>query len=191
MKSFRNPISLVMLFVLVCLVVGCAKTLPEEPSVDAMELPILSADPDDPTDLRVEAFCSETKVRTVLATLTWRTDGRSIDRQRIDITVYRGGFEKGLYTTLWPIKEKQRFKETKLSRLPDRPSNQSLYLDVWEVDDTGKEDLVSVKTEGLEPSLNYYWRVLTLNQKRKGWIPSKVVYCTAPICPADIKEDLE
>jgi len=50
-----------------------------------------------------------------------------------------------------------------------------------------KTGSITIELEGLEPGLTYFWRVCTLNED--GWIPSEIIRCEAPICPADIKEE--
>jgi hypothetical protein len=110
------------------------------------ELPILSAGGRQAaTDLRAGVWCSETKPSKGSATLSWKVSNSG--QQRVDFTMYRDGFERGMFETIGPL-----------------PVDQS-----------------SVEIDGLEPGINYYWRVLTLTPK--GWVPSETARCEGIGCP--------
>lgn len=173
MRSITIYINLVVLIVVISIVGGCEmgpeKLKPQE------------------IHLTVKPFCSETKLRTGVASLTWRTNKDLFEKQRVDMTAYKRGFEKGLYTTMWPLKKGGRFQESGSSKLPDRASSQSLFLEVIEMNFDRERGTTSMKVEGLEAGLNYFWRVLTLYDGK--WVPSDIVSCEAPVCPADIEEN--
>jgi hypothetical protein len=185
MKKFSG-LNLLAMVVFIYSILGCTTKPPNRQEEDVIDLSILATDTSAVRDFRWEVFCSETKLRTGVVSLTWRTDAHFFDKQRLDITVYKGGFEKDLYTILWPLKKDQKFRTSRRVKLPNRSSNQSLYLNVEEINVDTQKNLVSTKLDGLEPGLNYFCRVLTLD--KKGWIPGKIVRWQAPICPADIEE---
>jgi len=169
----------------VLLVIACTQKPPiKEP--DEFNRPILSTDTTTVSNFQCISYCSETKLRTGVALLTWTVDERLMAKQRLDVTVYKKGFETKLYTILWPLNKDQAFQTSRLVNLPDRPDRQLLYLDVSQVDIDREEGMLSVELEGLEAGLNYYWRILTLT--KKGWAPSAVISGKGPICPADIEQ---
>jgi hypothetical protein len=169
----------------VFLVIACTPKLPwKEP--DELNLPILSTDTSTVSNFQCITYCSETKLRTGMALLTWSADEGLIGKQRIDVTVYKKGFETKMYTILWPLKKSQTFQTSRLVKLPDRPDMQLLYLDVNQADIDKQEGLISIELEGLQAGLNYFWRVLTL--EGKGWVPGGIIRCQGPVCPADIEE---
>lgn len=119
-------------------------------SLRTEETPILSAGPDTAaTDLKAEAQCSQEQPGLGVAELSWTVAKNPGSSQRIDITMFRDGFEKSTFNSIGPI-----------------PADKS-----------------SLESEGIEPGINYYWRILTLTSN--GWVPSETARCEGPICPVD------
>ena len=189
MKLLSNLTNVVSLVIFVCSFVGCATAQkdPEAGQIDVLNLSILPTDTSAIGDFHAEASCSDTKLRTVVATLTWRADKSLFDNQRLDVTFYKKGFEKSLYTSLWPLKKDQKFQTSGLVKLPERADNEALYLDVKGLAIDRQTSSISVELEGLESGRTYFWRVCTLN--RNGWVPGGVVPVEAPVCPADMIEE--
>ncbi len=176
------------LSLLVCgvfLVIACT-TRPPWKDPDVLNLPILPPDSSLVNNLQCQSYCSETKLRTGVALLTWDADKRLIRKQRIDVTVYKHGFETRTYTILWPLRKDQRFQTSDMANIPDRPDRQLLYLKVNKADWNRHTNTISIELEGLQPGLNYFWRVLTL--EKQGWRPGITIRCVGPVCPADTEE---
>lgn len=140
------------------------------------------------SNLRCEVFCSETRLRTGGMELSWSTDALHLrgDRQRLDVTIFKTGFEDNRYTSLLPIERGQPFRALDPVNPSDLPATQAMYMSVEEVNADTARGFIMVKLEGSEPSLSYAWRVLV--QDRNTWLPGGVVRCRAPICPADMQD---
>jgi hypothetical protein len=173
------------IMMLLCLLVACAGTaqIKEPCDPEALGLPILQPDTSYVQSYHVEAFCSETKIRTDVARVSWSADELIFDRQRLDVTTYKNGFEQGFFTLLCPLEEGQRFREAGNAQLPDRPDKQKLFLMVQKAMVDSSKNVITLEVEGLEPGLIYLWRVLTFQQK--GWYPGGTKRVLAPVCPAD------
>lgn len=130
----------------------------------------------------------------------------NVSRQELEVTVYRDGFSRGLFANLLSAD-----RDAGLRRLNDSPAQGGgpglEGLTVTEVrrrgDDEGarresrfNEGLsgarasrlrggatVVVRVEGLEPGLNYFWRVPAGSGRRRA--AGQVVQCKAPVCPVD------
>lgn len=177
---------LLLAAIVICSSLGCATAQPDKTTDPAaINLPVLSGDINVVAAFRVEVSCSQTKPRTGIAELSWRTEKRLFNKQRLDVTVYKQGFEKDLYTILWPIRAEQQFQIPRSNKLEE--TSRALALNAVNVNVDEKQDSIVVKLEGLEPGLVYFWRICTLSNK--GWRPSSVVRCEAPVCPADMKEE--
>jgi hypothetical protein len=61
--------------------------------------------------LVAEVRCSETHIGKAIAKLTWRVSNSPGSQQRIDITMYWDGFEKGHFETIGPHPPDQSFVE--------------------------------------------------------------------------------
>lgn len=129
-----------------------------------------------------------------------------LGQQGLDTTVYKDGFSRGVYARLLPVLRTQRFlmqsstlKDARqqqrrtpgLDRLTVtaiRPVSERSRAERAEALDPGKSKdertaLVGVQVEGLEPGLNYFWRVVIEVQGRRE--TSEVIRCQAPTCPVD------
>lgn len=154
----------------------------------------------DGTSLVCETFCHETKLRTGCARLRLVLPG-TIDEAtglaksasatpigRLEVTVFKGGFERGLYATLTPgdgrpIKQEgpsqSRAAEPVLApALASRPALRAFQIQLAEAGKALPFAPGSVTIEGLEPGLTYTWRLGG----------GATVSCMAPTCPADMFE---
>lgn len=146
----------------------------------------------------VEGFCSETKLRISNARIRWSMPRAALDasgltslaaaRQSLEVTVYKGGFDKGLAVSL-PIS----------SASPDRPivpqtRTRPPHPRAFQISLIGVEQPAAPATaavaemgavvEGLEPGVNYTWRIAI--DTPSGRIVSPQVTTEARVCPADL-----
>ena len=155
-----------------------------------------------------EVFCSETKLRTGNARISWRlTAGpggpeafgigdMSSAEQRLETTVFKNGFDKDLYASFQTL---ERGTETRpaLESSLEPGAMRAYQLQIIEVKQpagmealgAGGATLTDTVIEGLEPGMNYTWRVVV--ETDDGQLVSKTVMCQAPVCPADIREEDE
>jgi hypothetical protein len=160
--------------------------------------------------LDVEGFCSETRLRTSNARITWRARASAIAGmaslaaapQRLETTVFKGGFEKGLYVAL-PIGDAAADRPI-AAIAPAVPgvaaaAQQTLTRRAFQIRlisvaapraaaaaaDTSEMDAV---VENLEPGVNYTWRLAV--DAPAGRMVSPTVSLRAPVCPADLVEPL-
>jgi hypothetical protein len=92
-------------FAALLLAVGSAP-MPGAEAAQAAAQPAARVEPG--LTLDIEGFCSETRLRTSNARITWRARSTAIAGmaslaaapQRLETTVFKGGFEKGLYVAL-------------------------------------------------------------------------------------------
>jgi hypothetical protein len=161
--------------------------------------------------LECRVYCSKTKPRTGVAEISWKevASARSggaplkISEQQLEVTVYKYGFERGVYAKPFSIQRNQRFllqpsNSNSQQRIPgldqlilvdaqtsrDRSSGARPNPDMRTLVDRPDADIIA-RIEGLEPGLNYYWRVpLEIEQGRV--LASEVVRCKGPVCPVDL-----
>ncbi|MGI9263956.1 MAG: hypothetical protein ACR2QU_03435 [Gammaproteobacteria bacterium] len=119
--------------------------------------------------------------------------------QRIDVTVYKQGFDKDLYAT---TSVSRRDSDKDMTRIETREFErayasdpemqkrafenvgQTMDLSVADLDPVkDKADPFAVHVEGLTGGVNYYWRVLS--STNEGWVSSEVIRCQAQVCPVD------
>jgi hypothetical protein len=156
--------------------------------------------------LVAEVFCSETKLRTGNVRLRWRLTRAAREAARVeslvaasqtlDVTVFAGGYEKGLYVTLpvpattppKPIPAVPQAAE-RVRKTPLR----AFEIQVIEVTPpaarTGavpEEGEMSAVVENLEPGINYTWRLNIATAT--GRLVSAPLSFEAPTCPADMVE---
>jgi hypothetical protein len=168
------------------LVVGCYPESTVRVEEVSTERPVLTADEQSAGDLNVETFCSLTKIRTGVARLSWEVKPAVVGKQRIDVTVFKQGFEKGLYGTISPIEPDVELLAPELKE-PDLNALVPV-LSLTPVEMTYDEERaeISVDVEGLEPGLIYSWRVVTLTDE--GWVPGNIASVEAPVCVADMMD---
>jgi hypothetical protein len=153
--------------------------------------------------LAIEAvgFCSETRPRTSNARLTWRAGATALGAgvtslaattQRLETTVFKNGFERGLFVAL-PIGAAGA--DRGIAAVAQTPAAQQLAsrrafqiritvvnaARPAETADGGSE--MDAVVENLEPGVNYIWRLAI--DGPAGRIASRPVTLRAPICPTD------
>jgi hypothetical protein len=102
-----------------------------------------------------QGWCSTDEPGLPVARLSWALPKQRGAFQRVDVTMFRDGFETGRFLTFSELKG---------------DDNELLW-------------------RGLEPGINYSWRVLILTGD--GWLPSATGRAQGPICPADRPEPRE
>jgi hypothetical protein len=55
------------------------------------------------TDLQARTECSNTQLRKGIAKLSWKIASNVGSAQRVDVTIYRDGFETGKFETIGPL----------------------------------------------------------------------------------------
>lgn len=132
-------------------------------------------------------FCSEEKLRTPVAELVWRSSEARLKGQRIEVTVYKDGFAKGLYVALGTVKGERSvpFQKTRQYQEPIAALSKLVVVETLTLRE--QPGMVAVRVEGLEPGLNYFWRVVTASNGRM--MAGGTTRCQAPVCPADLQPD--
>ena len=163
--------------------------------------------------LTCETYCSRTKLRTVNARIRWIdpnvTLGQRPDatggpvEQELQTTVFKDGFTTGRFATFPSI---DASGATPTLAPPREGQQQPTQLRAFDLRIVGvicpratgeaSPDLLklspeqrtsAVVVEGLEPGLTYRWRIRYRNNAE--WQTSDPLICTAPICPADMREE--
>lgn len=169
-----------------------------------------------PGQLFCDVFCSETVRGTAVVEILWKVSETKLNPQAfqarvrthgLEVTVFKEGFSKGLYSNLASLDSNNNFRAFREDQ-EDIPGLDGLVVtDVRSVDDPNdsgasesrfnKErvgalpfdprttDAVIVRIEGLKPGLNYFWRVPTGTGNNRRL--SAVVQCKAPVCPVDLR----
>ena len=189
MKRIKERITTLSFVFVIILLIGCNSNLEispqEEESLSAQ--PIQVKEEETYEDFRVETFCSLTKMRTGVARLTWISKPNLIERQRIDVTVFKQGFEKGFFSFISPTEPKKGFQLPDLREPLDDSFGPILELNFGELLVDEERNEYSVNVEGLEPGLNYLWRILTIEDE--GQTSTRIVKVEAPVCVADMEEE--
>lgn len=150
----------------------------------------------EPKGLMCQVRCSDTKLRTGIAELSWASPegaaARTTAAPSLDVTVFRGGFDRGLYQTFGAIGERSAPQPQPGAR-PSASDDEArtrrafdLKLSTPEKSPTARataaaEATQTVEIENLEPGLLYRFRL------RNAGIGDQEVTCEAPVCPADMK----
>jgi hypothetical protein len=142
--------------------------------------------------------------RASVAEITWRVSGAQVlprdvetraAQNAIEVTVYSDGFSRRRFASLFSVREGQTFRmegnQDMNTRIPGL--DRLTILNVRPVragnpaDSTfdGPSNKAAAEIEGLEPGLNYFWRIATAAGDRK--MTSEVVMCQAPTCPVDLQ----
>ncbi len=153
-----------------------------------------------------EVFCSETKLRTGNARISWTLAAgpagpeafglgdMSSAEQRLETTVFKKGFDKNLYAS-FPTLDRGTAMQPALGSSMEPGAMRAYQLQIIEVERPAGLDTLTaggamqtdMVIEGLEPGMNYTWRVVI--ETEDGEMVSKTVTCQAPVCPADIREE--
>jgi hypothetical protein len=186
------------------LAIGSLATLRSTSIIPALAQPAQPAARVEPgLTLKCEVFCSEAARRPSSARIRWtlsraaRTAANITTlagaRQTLEVTVFKDGFQQGLYATL-PI----------AAVSPDRPpiaaaaaqaaqtqlrAYQIRMISVEQPRTTPPADgdtEMSAVVENLEPGVNYTWRIAI--DTAGGRLLSASTRCKAPVCPSDSDE---
>jgi hypothetical protein len=169
---------------------GQARSQPDEDeAAGLLDLPVLPGTGSEKDGLRVELSCSETKLRTSVAKLSWSSDPQLHARQRIDLTAHQDGFERGLYASLWPLQRGQEPQASALARRQERFSDPSLLPRLEELAEPARQRARSARLEGLEPGVIYRFRIATWTGQ--SWTSGPGVEAEGPLCVADLDEETE
>ena len=150
--------------------------------------------------LEVEGFCSETRLRTSNARVTWRAGtpvtgpGLTLATatQRLEATVFKNGFTRGMYVAL-PIgaaaveRPIAAIAPAAAAQQPQRRAYQIRLIQVnaARTAASGASEMDAV-VENLEPGVTYTWRMAL--DAPAGPLVSSAVTLRAPVCPADMVE---
>ena len=156
--------------------------------------------------LTAEGFCSETRLRTSNVRITWRAGAGALGTgvasltgatQRLETTVFKNGFNRGLYVALpigvagadQPIAAIAPTTAVQQAPPATRRAYQIRLIEVnaarVAVAADGASEMDAV-VENLEPGLNYLWRMAI--DAAAGRIVSPSVTVRALVCPADLVE---
>ena len=129
------------------------------------------------TSLSCEVFCSDTRIGVSVAELTFSGDAGNLSQLVLEVTVYKDGFAIGRFARVSPIRAGQKFE---IIRPPGEagpaPGFDTLVVTAVRV----QAGLVTVRVEGLDAGLNYFWRVIPT-----GGSGTEITVCQAVACPVD------
>jgi hypothetical protein len=151
--------------------------------------------------VRSQTYCSSDHPGVSIAELQWPIAAQgltttavraAVDRQVLEVTVYKDGFDRGLYKSIQPGRPEARFEFAKPELTKSIPGLANLRLTtigtsteqakpglrMLSAPIPGRESMVA-KIEGLEGGMRYFWRVAPLGETRQN------VALTAAICPVD------
>jgi hypothetical protein len=188
------------------LLLGCASAsgqptpTPDRRTPAGAGVPEVTEEPADRAEsglaLTCEVFCSPTKLRTSNARICWNLppsafEGRSPETigQSLQTTVFKNGFEKGLFVTL-PVTATTRERPITPIPAPKQGRLRAYQIQIIDIERRKSAQLpaggagVCVVIEGLEPGVNYTWRIQA--DTAAGKVVSPSVRCQAQVCPADL-----
>ncbi|HXD32554.1 MAG TPA: hypothetical protein VN643_15640 [Pyrinomonadaceae bacterium] len=130
-------------------------------------------------------FCSPDKLRTPVMELVWRASQASLAAERVEVTVYKDGFAKGVYVSVGASQGQSAALTTRNTAQDDRlpPALKKLVV-VDSASLSTRPGMATIQIEGLEPGLNYFWRVVSGSNRL---VAGGAVRCKAPVCPADMQ----
>ena len=148
---------------------------------------------------RAEAYCSQTELGNSVAEVQWPLAAQGgtnlvplVQQQVLDVTVYKDGFERGLYKTAKPGTAEPQFRLFKPQEAQEIPGLQNLRVTQFATSqEQPKEGLrllmrpapgqesADAKLEGLQPGIRYFVRLSSPDAA-----PRTVAF-TATVCPVD------
>ncbi len=138
------------------------------------------------TQLQCEAFCSDTRVGVSVTEVTFSGTADSLSQLALEVTIYKDGFARNRLARITPIRAGQKFTivlpegpQPAAQRIPTPGLDQ---LTLTEVRLQSERGLVTVRIEGLDAGLNYFWRVRPADGSGPG---TQTAVCRAAICPVD------
>jgi hypothetical protein len=129
--------------------------------------------------LLVDVFCSPTQFHTSIARVSWQASQAEAEGQELQITTYKNGFEKGVFGSLAPLRDK-RLRLSGMAREKQATTGglQRLQGGLYNYDLKN----VNIEISNLEPGLLYFVRL-----QSAGKTVGSVMRVEAPICVADIE----
>lgn len=147
--------------------------------------------------VRVDDFCSPTKLRTSNARIHWsmpadamaaaRISSLSATRQSLEATVFHQGFEKGLFVSI-PLTQATPDRPL-AARAPEKTLKlRAFQFSVIQIEQPkaaaqNTAEMAAV-VEGLEPGVDYTWRIAI--ETDSGRLVSAPATSEAVVCPADM-----
>ena len=132
-----------------------------------------------------ELSCSDTALRTSIAELSWEPQAANVKlaEQVLEVTVFKDGFAREVKARL-PLQDPQRFTLSGPAQ-SSQASLARLEVAAVEVRSTGR---AHVRVQGLEPNLNYFWRLQSADGKTtlSGPLRSRAL-----VCPADEAKEVK
>jgi hypothetical protein len=139
-------------------------------------------------DISTGSYCHETKIRTPVATLSWRLGESPVERIRLDVTSYGWmGFERGGYVSLDLARNVREFRDPHERKEGEKLSDALLDLTLASMDLTESGGRITV--EKLHPGIHYSWRIVANNSD--GQVSSPRVDIDGLTCVADFKNEEE
>jgi hypothetical protein len=179
--KMRNWLIIVALILLLGgSLVACTLTI----SAPTLPVPTLVPRPPQPPGdqpLQVVVYCSQERLRTGIARVSWQALPAEAEAQKLEVTIFKRGFELGAFSTFSPLSDKQ----LRFPRLPegDQITTGGLKrLELTSMDYNQEKNNLTVEMGNLEPGLLYLLRLRTGSDK-----VSKIVSVEAPVCVADIE----
>jgi hypothetical protein len=141
-----------------------------------------------------EVFCSQTKLRTANARIRWyptkagpEAASLAAAQPTLQTTIFPDGFEKNLYVTVATGPDAAERAPVAAAEAAKRQLR-AFQFRVIQVERARTSEANTpesgVVVEGIEPGMNYAWRVVA--EAGAAAMRSPVVMCQAPVCPADI-----
>jgi hypothetical protein len=145
------------------------------------------------TKLTCEAYClPDTAPRSSVMRVTWLDDARGRPGDsRIDVTVYKTGFDEGAYASFCDAPGQQQAAATPpepsihLATIEGERSMQFREIERRKARRPGEPNVLVVRD--LEPGVVYFWRAAQLTGN--GWLASDVTSCLAAVCPVDYVDE--
>lgn len=181
-------------FVLTCLAVAKNGSDTRALAQTAQQVPRVESS----LTVTVDVFCSDTKLRTSNARIRWSMPRAALEasglvnlaaaKQSLEATVYRDGFEKGLLVSL-PISQATPDRPVAALVQEKQPKLRAFQFSLINIEQpkgalAAQGGEMGAVVEGLEPGVNYTWRIAI--DTASGRIVSPSVTSQAMVCPADM-----
>jgi hypothetical protein len=139
----------------------------------------------------VEVACSETDLRKPVAIIRWNASSSfRADDQRLDVTVFKDGFERGEFATIDPQGGRARMARPSTEGLLESGGARMIRpLDLTVAPRSSREaapddgGMTVIEVQNLEPGVLYQWRMV--GRAEAGFGATETVAVEAPVCVAD------
>ena len=131
--------------------------------------------------LQAEVFCSPAQIRTAVTHISWQASEEQLRVQQLQMTIFKQGFEQGIFGTMSPLQDKQ-LNLSPLTRERQAVTEGLQRLNAALYSYNPKDQTVTVELANLEPGLLYFFRL-----QSEGKTVGSVLKVESPICPADIE----